>query len=65
MAGLAVTPLPGIKLVEKGDNLAAILLDAIAAANVRLTDGDIVAVAQKDRLQSGGPPRTPARRAGV
>ena len=47
MAGLAVTPLPGIKLVEKGDDLAAILLDAIAAANVRLTDGDIVAVAQK------------------
>ena len=47
MAGFAVTPLAGIKLVEEGDELAAILLDALAAADLRLVDGDIVAVAQK------------------
>ena len=47
MAGFAVTPLPGIKLVEAGDDLAAILLDAVAAANMCLADGDIIAVAQK------------------
>ena len=47
MAGFAVTPLSGIKLVEAGDDLAAIVLDAVAAANERLADGDIIAVAQK------------------
>ena len=47
MAGFAVTPLPSIKLVEAGDDLTAILLDAIAAANERLADGDIIAVTQK------------------
>ena len=47
MAGFAVTPLPGIKLVEEGDDLAAILLDALAAADVRPADGDVLAVAQK------------------
>ena len=47
MAGFAVTPLSGIKLVAEGDDLAAILLEAVAAADVRLADGDVVAVAQK------------------
>ena len=47
MAGFAVTPLAGIKLVEEGDDLAAILLDALAAADVHPADGDVLAVAQK------------------
>ena len=35
MAGFTVTPLPGIKLVEEGDDLPALLLDALAAAEIR------------------------------
>ena len=47
MVGFRVEPLAGIKLVEAGDDLAAVLLEAIAANNVALEDGDILAVAQK------------------
>ena len=47
MVGFHVVPLAGIKLVDAGDDLAALLLEAIAANDLALEDGDIVAVAQK------------------
>ena len=59
MAGFAVTPLSGIQLVEEGDDLAALLLDALAAANMHLADGDIVAVAQKIVSKAEGQLRAP------
>lgn len=45
--GFAVTPLPGIGMVEAGDDLAALLLDALARGGHALADGDVLAVAQK------------------
>lgn len=45
--GFAVTPLPGIGMVAAGDDLAALLLDALARAGLILADGDVLAVAQK------------------
>ncbi len=47
MANLAIMPVPGIKLVQAGDDLAAVLLDALASAGLALQAGDILAVAQK------------------
>lgn len=47
MVGFHVVPLAGIKLVDAGDDLAALLLDAIAANDLALEDGDILAIAQK------------------
>ena len=47
MVGFHVAPLSGIKLVEAGDNLPAILCAALAANDLALQDGDILAVAQK------------------
>ena len=47
MVGFQVTPLSGIKLVEAGDDLPAILCDALAANDLALRDGEILAVAQK------------------
>ena len=44
---IAITPIGGIKLVEPGDDLAALLLEGLAASRLDLEDGDIVAVAQK------------------
>ena len=44
---LSITPLSGIKLVEDGDDLPAILLQAIDENGCELADGDILAVAQK------------------
>ena len=44
---IAIIPIGGIKLVEPGDDLAALLLDGLAASRLDLEDGDIVAVAQK------------------
>lgn len=44
---IAITPIGGIKLVEPGDDLASLLLDGLAASDLDLEDGDIVAVAQK------------------
>ena len=47
MAGFSVEPIPGIRLVEPGDDLPAILLEAIRDSALDLADGDVVAVAQK------------------
>jgi coenzyme F420-0:L-glutamate ligase / coenzyme F420-1:gamma-L-glutamate ligase len=40
-------PLPGIPLVEPGDDLAAILTKALSESAVGLRDGDVLVVAQK------------------
>lgn len=45
--GISITPIAGIKLVEPGDDLAALLLDGLKNSDLALEDGDIVAVAQK------------------
>ena len=47
MVGFHVAPLSGIKLVEAGDDLPAILCAALTANDLVLQDGDILAVAQK------------------
>ncbi len=47
MFGFTVIPLPGIKLVSPGDDLPAILRDAIEANDLALEDGDVLAIAQK------------------
>jgi len=46
-SAIVITPIGGIKLVEPGDDLAALLIDGLAASHLDLVDGDIVAVAQK------------------
>ena len=46
-ARLTVTGLRGIPLVEAGDDLAAILVKALAAADVNPADGDVLVVTQK------------------
>ena len=47
MTGFSVEPIRGIGLVEPGDDLPRILLDAITGCGIVLEDGDVVAVAQK------------------
>jgi coenzyme F420-0:L-glutamate ligase/coenzyme F420-1:gamma-L-glutamate ligase len=47
MGQLSLFAVPGIPLIGKGDDLVAILLDALRAAAIELADGDIVVVAQK------------------
>jgi coenzyme F420-0:L-glutamate ligase / coenzyme F420-1:gamma-L-glutamate ligase len=44
---LTLTPLPGIPLVRPGDDLAALVLAALAQAQIVLQDGDILVLAQK------------------
>ncbi len=39
--------IPGIPLIKEGDDLPSILLGAIGSADVSLTDGDVIVVAQK------------------
>ena len=46
-ARLTVTGLRGIPLVEAGDDLAEILVKALAAADVNPADGDVLVVTQK------------------
>jgi len=45
--GLTLTPLTGIKLVEPGDDLAQIALEAFAANEVTPQDNDVLVLAQK------------------
>ena len=51
---LTVTALGGIPLVSPGDDLAQIVLDAIDRMGDRLTDGDILVLAQKIVSKSEG-----------
>ena len=45
--GFTVAPLAGIGMVAPGDDLAMLLLDALARGGQALADGDVLAVAQK------------------
>lgn len=44
---VAVIPVPGLPMIRPGDDLGALLADAIDAARVGLKAGDVVAVCQK------------------
>jgi coenzyme F420-0:L-glutamate ligase/coenzyme F420-1:gamma-L-glutamate ligase len=44
---LTLTPLPGIPLVRPGDDLAELCIQALQRAEICLTDGDILVLAQK------------------
>ncbi len=46
-ATIMLTAVPGIPLIEQGDDLAGILIAALRTAGLRLGDGDVVVVAQK------------------
>ena len=44
---LTITPLPGIPLVQPGDDLPGLVWQALQAAHITLRDGDILVLAQK------------------
>jgi coenzyme F420-0:L-glutamate ligase/coenzyme F420-1:gamma-L-glutamate ligase len=46
-AQLVLTSLPGIPSVQEGDDLAALILEALDRARLRLESGDVLIVAQK------------------
>ncbi len=54
MTTLTVLPLAGMPMVEAGDDLAALIGDALARQSITLTDGDILVVAQKIVSKSEG-----------
>jgi coenzyme F420-0:L-glutamate ligase / coenzyme F420-1:gamma-L-glutamate ligase len=47
VAGLTITPVPGIGEVVPGDDVAAIIVDALSTAGMALADHDIVVVTHK------------------
>jgi coenzyme F420-0:L-glutamate ligase / coenzyme F420-1:gamma-L-glutamate ligase len=44
---LVLTALPGLPLVQVGDDVGAIILDGLARAEITLAPGDVIAIAQK------------------
>ncbi len=44
---LELIPLPGIPLIQPGDDLAAVIFEALQAIDLRLTGNDILLIAQK------------------
>jgi coenzyme F420-0:L-glutamate ligase / coenzyme F420-1:gamma-L-glutamate ligase len=44
---LTLTPLPGIPLIQTGDDLAVIILRALESAGLQLLEGDLLVLAQK------------------
>ncbi|MBN1665782.1 MAG: coenzyme F420-0:L-glutamate ligase [Anaerolineales bacterium] len=44
---LTLTPIPGLPLIQPGDDLAGMLLSSLAAIGIRLLEGDILVLAQK------------------
>ncbi len=51
---LHLTALPAVPMIEPGSDLAAIILEALARAEIELADGDILVVAQKIVSKSEG-----------
>jgi coenzyme F420-0:L-glutamate ligase/coenzyme F420-1:gamma-L-glutamate ligase len=51
---LVLTPLPGLPLVEPGDQLDRLILGAVEKAGISLCDGDILVVTQKIVSKSEG-----------
>lgn len=51
---LTVTTLPGIPLVEQGDDLVQLILDGLAAGGLTLQDGDVLVVTSKIVSKSEG-----------
>ena len=51
---LTLAPLPEIPLIQKGDNLAEIILQSCQLANLQLRDNDILVLAQKIVSKSEG-----------
>lgn len=47
MTSLRLFPVPDMPLIRPGDDLAAIVVDRLAAAGERLEEGDVLVVAQK------------------
>jgi coenzyme F420-0:L-glutamate ligase / coenzyme F420-1:gamma-L-glutamate ligase len=45
--GLEILPLAGMPEVREGDEIGALIVAAVATAQVQLTDGDVIVVAQK------------------
>ena len=46
-AHLTITPLPGIPLIQLGDDLSAVILGSLNEVEIMLQDGDILVLAQK------------------
>ena len=51
---LTIHPIPGLPLVQPGDDLADLIDDALSADNTRLMDGDVLVIAQKIVSKSEG-----------
>ncbi len=51
---LTLTPLPGIPMIQAGDDLVKIILAGLAKADLALIDGDILVLAQKIVSKSEG-----------
>lgn len=51
---LVITPLPGIPLIHRGDDLLEVILGALDRAGLTLLDGDILVLAQKIVSKSEG-----------
>ena len=47
MNGFSVVPVPGMPMVEAGDDLTAQILQVLASNGLYLVDGDVVCIAQK------------------
>ncbi|MCB1683426.1 MAG: coenzyme F420-0:L-glutamate ligase [Pseudomonadales bacterium] len=54
MSTVQVIPVPGIPLVREGDDLAALILDALNTSGQSLHSGDILCIAQKIVSKSEG-----------
>jgi coenzyme F420-0:L-glutamate ligase / coenzyme F420-1:gamma-L-glutamate ligase len=54
LAQLTLTALPGIPLVQPGDDIAALILDGLKRAEITLASGDVIAVAQKIMSKAEG-----------
>lgn len=45
--GLTLIPIPGLPMIQQGDDLARLFVDNLKAAGASIHDGDIIVVAQK------------------
>jgi len=54
MDQVTLTALPNIPLIQRGDDLAAIILRGLRDADIALADGDVLVLAQKSSASPKG-----------
>ncbi|NOR38962.1 MAG: hypothetical protein GQ580_05175, partial [Candidatus Thorarchaeota archaeon] len=51
---ISIMALPGVPIIERGDNVADVILETLQTSNIQLLDGDLIIIAHTIVSKSEG-----------